>query len=209
MSSLRTAWTPNRYPTARRADHVDVYESEKHGEVRVVDPYQWLEKNTEETEQWVNAQEQFTRDFLDKNPDRQILEDEIRKNTDYARVMSPTPMLVKTQEPDRVSATFYSSLPQAWNAMDDGTGPIIADCKRNQVRDKLWNASSCQPNTRVVRGANSWLHVVIYRSKDSTLPDFSSAQTGPGGEVFFDVCTLGICISRDITDSFGDVWIFL
>lgn len=113
MSSLRTAWTPNRYPTARRADHVDVYKSEKHGEVRVVDPYQWLEKNTEETEQWVNAQEQFTRDFLDKNPDRQILEDEIRKNTDYARVMSPTPMLVKTQEPDRVSATFYSSLPQA------------------------------------------------------------------------------------------------
>lgn len=30
------------------------------------------------------------------------------------------------------------------------------------------------------------LHLVLYRSKDSTLPDFSK-ENGPGGEVFFDV----------------------
>ena len=89
MSSLRTTWIPNQYPLARRSDHIDVYKSEKHGEVRFADPYQWLEKNTEETEQWVDAQEAFTRAFLDKNPDRKALEDEIRKNTDYARVGTP------------------------------------------------------------------------------------------------------------------------
>jgi prolyl oligopeptidase len=31
-------------------------------------------------------------------------------------------------------------------------------------------------------------NLVLYRSKDQTLPDFSK-ETGPGGEVFFDVRT--------------------
>ncbi|EIM85490.1 prolyl oligopeptidase [Stereum hirsutum FP-91666 SS1] len=83
-------WAPNRYPTARRSDHVDVYASEKHGEVKVPDPYQWLEQNTEETEQWTTAQEKYTREFLDTNPDRLKLEDEIRKSTDYERFSAPS-----------------------------------------------------------------------------------------------------------------------
>ena len=86
MPPSPTAWTPNRYPPARRSDHVDVYKSEKRGEVRVPDPYQWLEHNTEETEQWTTAQEKYTREYLDRNSERQELEDEIRKNMDYAKV---------------------------------------------------------------------------------------------------------------------------
>jgi prolyl oligopeptidase len=81
-----TPWTVNNYPSARQSDHVDVYKSKAKGEVRVSDPYQWLEHNTDETDKWTTAQEAFTREYLDKNPDRQILEDEIRKNTDYAKV---------------------------------------------------------------------------------------------------------------------------
>lgn len=50
-----TPWTPNTYPKARRGDHVDVYKSEKHGEVPVHDPYQWLEENSEETTAWVEG----------------------------------------------------------------------------------------------------------------------------------------------------------
>jgi prolyl oligopeptidase len=50
-----TPWTPNSYPKARRGDHVDVYKSEKHGDVRVHDPYQWLEENSEETTAWVEG----------------------------------------------------------------------------------------------------------------------------------------------------------
>jgi prolyl oligopeptidase len=83
-----TPWTPNRYPPTRRSDHVDVYESEAHGQVRVPDPYQWLESNTEETEQWVTNQEAFTRTYLDQNPHRQRLEDQIRSNMNYAKVRS-------------------------------------------------------------------------------------------------------------------------
>lgn len=85
-SAMATAWTPNTYPPARRSDHTDVYKSESKGEVRVHDPYEWLEHNTEETDRWLTAQEAFTRQHLDKNTDRQNLENEIRKNTDYAKV---------------------------------------------------------------------------------------------------------------------------
>ncbi|KIJ20885.1 hypothetical protein PAXINDRAFT_165716 [Paxillus involutus ATCC 200175] len=84
-----TPWTPNQYPNARRSDHVDIYKSEKHGEVRVADPYQWLEQNTEETDKWTSAQDAFTRTYLDKNPDRVKLEQEIRANTDYEKFSAP------------------------------------------------------------------------------------------------------------------------
>ncbi|KAI0722036.1 prolyl oligopeptidase [Cerioporus squamosus] len=131
----RTSWSPNRYPHACRSDHVDVYKSEKNGEVRVHDPYQWLERNTDETEQWTTTQESFTREYLDKNPERQDLEDEIRKNMDYAKFSAPS-------------------------LKDDG-------------RWYWYYNSGLQAQS------------VLYRSKDSTLPDFSQ-EKGPGGEVFFD-----------------------
>jgi prolyl oligopeptidase len=63
-----------------------VYRSESKGEVRVSDPYQWLEENTDETEKWTTAQERFTRAYLDQNTQRQKLEDEIRLNSDHAKV---------------------------------------------------------------------------------------------------------------------------
>ena len=84
----RTPWIPNRYPPSHRSDHVDVYKSEAKGEVRVPDPYQWLEQNSKETESWVDAQEAFTRAYLDQNPERQALEDEIRQNEKFAKVNS-------------------------------------------------------------------------------------------------------------------------
>lgn len=84
--AMSTPWTPNQYPSARRSDHVDIYKSEKLGQVRVPDPYQWLEQNTEETDQWTATQDALTRSYLDKNPARSKLEQDIRTNTDYAKV---------------------------------------------------------------------------------------------------------------------------
>ncbi|TCD60280.1 hypothetical protein EIP91_010432 [Steccherinum ochraceum] len=85
-----TPWIPSRYPAARRSDHVDVYKSEEKGEVRVPDPYNWLEQDSEETVQWTSSQTEFTREYLDQNPERQELEDEIRKSMDYAKFTSPS-----------------------------------------------------------------------------------------------------------------------
>ncbi|KAH7890841.1 prolyl oligopeptidase [Phlebopus sp. FC_14] len=84
-----SSWTPNQYPKARRSEHVDVYKSEKHGEVHVADPYQWLEEHTDETDKWTSAQDAFTKAHLDQNPDRIKLENEIRVNTDYEKFSAP------------------------------------------------------------------------------------------------------------------------
>ena len=84
-----TPWTPNRYPPARRSDHIEVYKSASAGDVRVSDSYQWLEEYTDETDKWTSAQEAFTRNYLDKNSDLPRLEAAFRNSNDYAKVIAP------------------------------------------------------------------------------------------------------------------------
>lgn len=80
------AWIPNRYPQSRRSDHVDVYKSKAKGTVNVPDPYNWLEKNSEETTRWVTEQERYTREYLHSSPHWKRIEADIRNVTDYAKV---------------------------------------------------------------------------------------------------------------------------
>lgn len=176
-SAMVTAWTPNTYPSARRTDHVDVYKSAAKGEVKVHDPYDWLEHHTEETEKWTTAQEAFTRQYLDKNPDRQNLENEIRKNTDYAKV-------------DATKLTYFgaasyimmcSSRSRASRMTGGGTGTTIPAYKPSQVR------SAGPALLKGPRGLSlTWILPVIYRSNDSKLPALTGKEE-PGGEVYFDV----------------------
>ncbi|KAF8631993.1 hypothetical protein AX17_004938 [Amanita inopinata Kibby_2008] len=84
-----TPWSPNMYPHTRRSEHVDTYKSEAKGEVKVPDPYCWLEEYSEETDKWTSAQERFTRAFLDKNPDRKRLEESFRRSMDYPKFSAP------------------------------------------------------------------------------------------------------------------------
>lgn len=46
------SWIPNTYPPARRSEHYDTWKSEKNGQVKVHDPYEWLESHSDETEKW-------------------------------------------------------------------------------------------------------------------------------------------------------------
>lgn len=80
------AWIPNRYPQARRSDHVDVYKSKAKGSVNVPDPYNWLEEHSEETTRWITEQEEYTRKYIRSSPDWGRIEADIRKSTDYAKV---------------------------------------------------------------------------------------------------------------------------
>jgi prolyl oligopeptidase len=66
-----------------------VYQSGIRGEVKVPDPYAWLEKDGEERQKWLTSQEALARDFLDAHPDRGRLEEEIRASTDYEKVSFP------------------------------------------------------------------------------------------------------------------------
>jgi prolyl oligopeptidase len=65
---------------------VDVYQSASQGDVSVEDPYQWLEEDKEETDEWTTAQEAFTREYLDKNPDLERLRNAFRDCLDYPKV---------------------------------------------------------------------------------------------------------------------------
>ena len=82
-----TPWVIDNYPPTHRSDHVDVYQSASKGEVHVSDPYQWLEETSDEVNQWTTAQTTFTQAYLDKNPDRQKLEDKFLASKNYAKVI--------------------------------------------------------------------------------------------------------------------------
>ncbi|KAG8838197.1 hypothetical protein FRC18_005695, partial [Serendipita sp. 400] len=90
MSQGKTAWVPGRYPPARRGDHVDVYKSAKQGEVKVHDPYQWLETSSEETSTWIKDQVEFTNEYFNRISDRNRLKDLMMENVDFAKFSAPS-----------------------------------------------------------------------------------------------------------------------
>ncbi|EJU06084.1 hypothetical protein DACRYDRAFT_19397 [Dacryopinax primogenitus] len=79
-------WDPKTtpYPSARRSTHVDIYKSVAKGEVRVPDPYNWLEENSKETEEWVEKQVEFTGKFIQQGPREQLYK-AIKENFNYPR----------------------------------------------------------------------------------------------------------------------------
>jgi prolyl oligopeptidase len=87
-----TPWIPDSYPPTHRSDHVDVYQSASSGEVQVSDPYQWLEENSDQVNEWTTAQTTFTHAYLNKNPDKQKLEDKFLASKDYAKVIDDRSM---------------------------------------------------------------------------------------------------------------------
>lgn len=85
-----TGWTPNNYPSARRANVYETFQSEKHGQVQIHDPYQWLESPSEETEKWINDQVEFSSKLLDQIPNKNLLVDKLMKNMNFAKFSAPT-----------------------------------------------------------------------------------------------------------------------
>jgi prolyl oligopeptidase len=73
------------YPRARRSDQVDDY----HGE-RVPDPYRWMEDpNSQETQEFVAAQNERSERFLSKGPMREAIRDRLTELFAYRRVTAP------------------------------------------------------------------------------------------------------------------------
>lgn len=74
-----------KYPEARKTDTVDTYFGNK-----VADPYRWLEDdNSEETAQWVAAENKVTKSYLDKIPFRNALEERLTKIWNYPKYGVP------------------------------------------------------------------------------------------------------------------------
>lgn len=75
-----------QYPQTRKTDVVDNY----HG-TKVADPYRWLEDdNSEETKNWVKAQNEVTSAYLDKIPYRSAWLQRLEEIVNYPRYSSPS-----------------------------------------------------------------------------------------------------------------------
>ena len=73
------------YPPARKSDQIDVY----HG-VKVADPYRWLEDlDSEETRQWVEAENKLTFAFLSSIPQRAAIRERLTKLWNYEKYGVP------------------------------------------------------------------------------------------------------------------------
>jgi len=73
------------YPTTKKVDTVDTYFG-----TEVKDPYRWLEDDmSEETAEWVEAQNKTTYGYLDQIPFREDLKQRLTKLWNYEKVGSP------------------------------------------------------------------------------------------------------------------------
>lgn len=77
--------TPDPYPLTKKGDVVDDYFG-----TAVTDPYRWLEDdNSEETAEWVTAENKVTFAYLDKIPFRAKIKQRLEKIWDYPKFGTP------------------------------------------------------------------------------------------------------------------------
>ncbi|MFO0829731.1 MAG: prolyl oligopeptidase family serine peptidase [Phycisphaerales bacterium] len=72
------------YPNAKTVDQVDEY----HG-TKVSDPYRWLEDYSDDTNKWIDAQEQLARSYLDAIPQRSAIRAKLEALWNYERFGLP------------------------------------------------------------------------------------------------------------------------
>ena len=74
-----------RYPETRKDHVVDTFYN-----VPVEDPYRWLEDdNSEETKEWVKAQNKVTFGYLESLPNREQIKARLTELWDYPKVHAP------------------------------------------------------------------------------------------------------------------------
>lgn len=85
-SCATTAPKTLKYPITQKGSVVDNYFG-----IEVADPYRWLEDDlSEETAQWVEAQNKVTFSYLDQIPFKDKIKQRLEKLLDYEKVGSPT-----------------------------------------------------------------------------------------------------------------------
>ena len=73
------------YPTTKQVDSVDTYFGHE-----VKDPYRWLEDDrSEETGEWVKAQNKSTFGYLNQIPFREDLKNRLEKLWNYEKIGAP------------------------------------------------------------------------------------------------------------------------
>lgn len=74
-----------QYPNAKKVDQVDDY----HG-TKVADPYRWLEDmNSEDTKNWIEAENKITQEYLSKIPFREKIKKRLTELWNYEKYSAP------------------------------------------------------------------------------------------------------------------------
>ena len=103
------------YPDARRVDTVDVYFG-----TQVPDPYRWLEDdNSQETAEWVKAENRLTQDYLSKIPFRNKVKKRITQLANYEKVGAP----FKVKDKCRLYAKPYKHILLCYSFVAHGIYP--------------------------------------------------------------------------------------
>lgn len=77
--------TPLEYPITKKVDTIDTYFG-----TEIKDPYRWLEDDrSEETAQWVKAENEVTFNYLDKIPFRDQLKQRLETLWNYEKITAP------------------------------------------------------------------------------------------------------------------------
>lgn len=102
-------WDPKAtpFPKAHRSEDSITYRSAAKGQVKVPEPYLWLEappSQSEKTKEWVDAQAAFTEKYAKTCHDREELKKRLQENLNYARYSTPG----RTGQ-DAASGLFYYS----------------------------------------------------------------------------------------------------
>lgn len=72
---------------------MDTYKSAKEGEVKIADPYRWLEtppSQSEETNMWVRQQTDLAQEFISQYEGRDKLKKTLEDNFSYPRYSCPS-----------------------------------------------------------------------------------------------------------------------
>jgi prolyl oligopeptidase len=86
-NSSKTNETPYTlsYPDTKKVDTIDTYFG-----LQIADPYRWLEDDrSEETENWVKAQNEVTFDYLEAIPFRKEITERMTEMWNYERISAP------------------------------------------------------------------------------------------------------------------------
>lgn len=84
MSTISNAQRLN-YPITEKTNQVDTYFGTK-----VADPYRWLENDTSaQTEDWVRRESEFTKEYLNQIPYRNVIENRLTELWNYEKTSAP------------------------------------------------------------------------------------------------------------------------
>ena len=156
------------YPETKKTDITDTYFG-----TEVPDPYRWLEDDrSDETGQWVKAQNAVTRQFIDNIPYRNRIKSTLTKLMDYEKYSSPFKEGVYTYFFKNTGLQNQSVL---YRQEEGKEAEVFLDPNTfsKEATTSLAGLSFSKDGTllayRVSAGGSDWTNIVVMKAEDKSL----------------------------------------